>query len=571
MTASTAAYLPADLDPMQFDQLQPLYQELVDRPINSPAELERWLLDYSALSAVVSECGARCSIDKSCHTDDAEIEKRYLHFVENVAPKIKPFGFALEKKYLASPHRQALPDEKYHVMAREWREEVELFRQENIPLQTRITKLASEYDKVMGAMLVEFAGKEHTLQQLARFSEEPQRATRQAAWEAAEARRAQDRQKIDGLFDQMLALRNDVAGNADCADYRAYIWKSNCRFDYTPQDCHDFADAIEATCLPLVEKLNRRRQADLGVATLRPWDLAVDPRNRPPLKPFAPEAIDRFLAGTAQVFERISPVLGQRFRELEPGRNLDLDSRKGKRPGGYQASLAVARQPFIFMNAAGLHRDVETLLHEGGHAFHYQAARQEPLLFVQHAPLEFCEVASMSMELLGDAHMDVFYDPADAARAVRSHLEGIIRFFPWMATIDQFQHWLYTHSGHNSSDRQKAWLEIYGRFSSKLVDWSGYESERQWFWQRQIHLFHHPFYYVEYGIAQLGALQVWLNYQLDAQRSLQDLLDAFALGGARRLPELFQTAGIRLDFSRETLVPLMQRLGEELERLPDGK
>jgi oligoendopeptidase F len=320
--------------------------------------------------------------------------------------------------------------------------------------------------------------------------------------------------------------------------------------------------------VPVVAELDRQRREDLKLDELRPWDLSVDPKNRPPLRPFKEDETSAFIDKTRTIFERMSPELRDDFESLRSNKNLDLESRKGKQPGGYQMSLEESRQPFIFMNAAGLQRDVETLLHEGGHAFHFIAATVEPLVFLRSAPMEFCEVASMSMELLGSEHFDIFYtDGADAARAKRTLLEGIIRILPWIATIDSFQHWLYTQPGHTRGERTEQWLHLLDRFSSK-VDWRGYEDVRASSWQRQLHLFHAPFYYIEYGIAQLGALQLWMKSKEDPRRALANYRNALKLGGTRPLPELFKAAGIQFDFSEKTLRPLMDAVQEDLEQLP---
>ena len=320
--------------------------------------------------------------------------------------------------------------------------------------------------------------------------------------------------------------------------------------------------------MPLTRAMDRERRADLKLDALRPWDLSVDPKNRPPLRPFTEEKTTLFIDRTKAIFERLSPELAGDFESLRRRNNLDLASRKGKQPGGYQMSLEEAREPFIFMNAAGLQRDVETLLHEGGHAFHALAARNEDLVFLRSAPMEFCEVASMSMEALGSEHMDVFYsDPADAARAKRTYLEGVVRILPWIATIDLFQHWIYLHPGHTRQQRTDAWLGLLDRFGGD-VDWTGLEHFRAAMWHRQLHLFHAPFYYIEYGIAQLGALQVWMKAKEDPRRALANYRAALALGGTRPLPDLFAAAGIRFEFSERTLGPLMQAVSDELAELP---
>ena len=563
-----ASFLPDNLDCGDFSQLEPLYKALLDRPIESIGDLDGWLADFSALSAHVSEYGSRRNIEHSCHTDDPAIEKAYLDYVENVLPKVKPVYFELQKKFLACGHVDELDAARFEVLIREWRADVELFRDENVPLQTQVTKINTDYDKLCGEMLVEFRGKEYTLQQLARFIEEPDRNTRREAWELSAGRRLRDRDAIDDIYGKLLDLRAKIASNADLGDYRDYVWQSFNRFDYTPADCHAFADAIEAECLPVVAALNSQRREELGLEALRPWDLSVDPKGRPPLRPFDPDNVGQMVEKVGAIFQKLSPKMGEQFATLRPGRNLDLDSRKGKRPGGYQSSLEAVRQPFIFMNAAGLHRDVETMLHEGGHAFHYMAARDEPLVFMRHAPLEFCEVASMSMELLALEHLGEFYDDADANRARRAQLEGVIRILPWIATIDTFQHWIYTHDGHSPEERTGAWLDVYHRFHDSAVDWREHEAAREARWHAQLHLFHYPFYYIEYGIAQLGALQVWMNFRRDPEKALADLFAAFALGAKRPLPELFETAGIRFDFSRETVGPLMVQLRQDLDALP---
>lgn len=560
-------FVSPEFNPADLTQVIPAHQSLLARAINSASELERWLLDVSELCSVLDEYANRRYIEKSCHTDDGAIEARFLQYVEEVEPQVKPLFFRLQEKYLASPFCGQMTGRRYAMLERKWRSEVDLFREENVPLETEVTKLANEYDKISGAMMVNFEGHEYTPQQMARFQEKTDRSIRERAWEATSNRRMLDVEPVENIFDQMLGLRTRIARNAGLDDYRSFIWKAYKRFDYTPDQCLRFADAIAESVVPLVKELNRERCRDLGIAALRPWDLAVDPRNRPALEPFKEDSIADFVEKTRLIFDRLSPALAEDFDSLRQRDNLDLASRKGKQPGGYQCNLEEAREPFIFMNAAGLQRDVEVLLHEGGHAFHSLAAKDEPLTFLRSAPMEFCEVASMSMELLGADHFDVFYNDADAARAKRTLIEGIIRFLPWMATIDSFQHWIYTHEGHTPQERTAEWLSILDRFSGD-VDWSGYESSRATIWQKQLHLFQYPFYYIEYGIAQLGALQLWMKSRLDPRQALSNYRAALALGGTKPLPELFATAGIQFDFSTKTLLPLMDALREELTALP---
>jgi oligoendopeptidase F len=366
------------------------------------------------------------------------------------------------------------------------------------------------------------------------------------------------------MFEDLLKLREEIAANAGFPDYRAYAFRAHCRFDYTPEDCLRFHDAIERHVMPVLRELQAERRRHLNLPTLRPWDLAVDPLSRPPLRPF--EQVDTLVHKTQQIFDRLDPDLAQGFRTLQDLGLLDLANRKGKAPGGYQATLAESRLPFIFMNAVGVHRDIETILHEAGHAFHTLATRPEELYAYRSAPIEFCEVASMSMELLGNEFLDTFYNPDDARRARRDHLEGVVKVFPWIATVDAFQHWIYTHPGHTRAERRAAWLSLLDRFGDD-VDWRGYEEARAAWWHRQLHIFIHPFYYVEYGIAQLGALQVWSRARQDLASALRQYRAALALGGSKPLPELFAAAGCQFDFSVQTVQPLISQVRSELANL----
>ena len=560
-------FLPADFSPDQWEKISPFVEQLRGRELNSPAELERWLLDLSELVSVVDEYGSRRYIEKSCHTDDEAIKKAFLDFVEHIEPKLKPAMFALQKKFLASEHAAGLAGPRYDILKKKWQADVDIFREENVPLETEITKVVTQYDEVCGDMMVSFDGGEYTMQQMARFQEETDRALRERAWRAATDRRLADRGRIDDLFDKVLPMRQRIAENAGFKNYRDYQFKALKRFDYTPADCDAFAAAVEKHVVPLMRELDAERRRALGVDKLRPWDLAVDPKGRPPLRPFDEKDIDGFVETTRKVFERLSPELAADFDKLRQCGNLDLGSRKGKQPGGYQANLEETGVPFIFMNAAGLQRDVETLLHEGGHAFHSLAVADEPLTFLRHAPMEFCEVASMSMELLALPYLDLYFDDqGDADRARRHQLEGV-GILAWIATIDQFQHWIYTHPGHTRQERTALWNELLTRFYHD-VDWTGIEPARDAMWQRQMHLFHVPFYYIEYGIAQLGALQIYNNSKKDARRALADYRHGLSFGGGRPLPQLFEAANIKFDFGDATIKPLVQTIREDLRKLP---
>jgi len=559
-------FVPPNLDLGDWSHIAPLCDQLEARAAScrTAAELERWLLDWSELNAALDEESSRRYIAMTCHTDSPDAEKAYLHFVEHVEPQLKPRQFALEKIYVAHPLREKLPQPRFQVFDREVKSHVELFRQENVPLETEEAKLCQQYQKLSGSLTVNFRGEEKTLVQMGRHLEEPDRPLRQDAWETVARRRLQEAGKFDGIFDQMLKLRAQIAGNAGFENYRDYAFHRSGRFDYAPEDCEKFHDAVEKHVMPVVRELQAERRAELKLEKLRPWDLAVDPLNRPPLKPFG--KVSEMVSRTQKVFDRLDGELAGGFRQMQDLHLLDLDNRKGKAPGGYQDTLNEARLPFIFMNAVGVQRDVETILHEAGHAFHALATRDEDLRAYRHAPIEFCEVASMSMELLGNEFIEEFYSAADAKRARRVHLEGIVWVFPWIATVDAFQHWIYTHPDHTRDERAATWLALMDRFGGD-VDWSGYGAARANLWHRQLHIFLHPFYYIEYGIAQLGALQVWANSKRDKAKALNDYKKSLALGGSRPLPELFSAAGCQFEFSTKTIQPLTKLLREELEKL----
>lgn len=565
------AYAPRRFIPVQINwgdwsQISPLFDGLEERAAQcaSQVELKQWLLDWSELSAALDEESSRRYIAMTCHTDNAEAERAYLDFVEQIEPQVKPRQSNLAEIYLAHPLRAHLPQARYEVFDRDTKVHVELFRPENVPLETEETKLGQQYQKLSGSLTVQFRGEEKTLPQMAPFLEEPDRSLRQEAWELVARRRLQEADKFEDIFDQLVKLREQIAANAGFPNYMEYAFRSKCRFDYTPADCRQFHDAIEQEIMPVLRELQAARRRQMGLSALRPWDLAVDPLNRSPLRPF--EQVEQMVHKTQKIFDQLDQNLASGFRTMQELRLLDLANRKGKAPGGYQSTLSEARLPFIFMNAVGVQRDVETMLHEAGHAFHALATRSEDLHAYRSAPIEFCEVASMSMELLGNEFLEEFYATSKANRARRDHLEGIVKFFPWMAIVDAFQHWIYTHPGHSRAERTAAWLSLMDRFGDDL-DWNGYEEVRANLWHRQLHIFLHPFYYVEYGIAQLGALQVWANSKADKTAALQSYQKALALGGSRPLPELFSAAGCRFSFTAQTMKPLVALVRTELAKL----
>jgi oligoendopeptidase F len=556
-------YVAPDADFGKWETAERYYRELAERPISSLEEFEKWLLDFSELDAAFDEEGISRRIAVTQATDDADRERRYLDFVENVQPHREPWHDRLRRKFVENAQRLALPKKRYEVLERSIRNSIELFREKNIPLEVEHAKQIQRYQKITGAMTVAYQGQELTLQQLGRFLEEPDRQVREETYRLGSERFLQDAGALDELYDQMVKLRDQMARNADCQDYREFAFKSMERFDYGPAECLAFHDAIEQVVLPAVGKLAAHRREKLGVETLRPWDMAVDPENRPPLRPFQTD--EQLKGGCSHIFHKVDPELGRIFDTLRERELLDLDSRKGKAPGGYQETYEERRVPFIFMNAVGTETDVRTLLHEGGHAFHSWACRNEPLLAYRHYPIEFAEVASMGMELLALPYLEEFYGD-ETNRARKRFLQGIVSFFPFMARVDALQHWVYTHVNASIEERKDQWQKLTQRFSPH-VDWSDLERYDRHSWQRKLHFFEAPLYYVEYGIAQLGALQVWMNSRKDRAHAIALYRNGLALGGLRPLPELFEAAGLKFDFSESTLRPLIDAVMREIEKL----
>lgn len=557
-------FLPPDLPAGDWKEIAPFFEDLEKRKLHSPKDLEQAFLDLSELLSAVEEEGAIRYIRMTCDTTSPEYEKAYLTFVEEVAPKVEEALHRLRVKFASAPAWKDLDPKRYLVLKRKWENAIAIFREENIPLKVEEEKLGQRYQKIFGAMTVEFEGRTQTLQQMAKYLEEPDRRTREKAWELISERRLKDKDELESIFEELLSLRQKRAENAGFENFRDFAFRERERFDYGPKECEAFHKGVEEAVVPLLRQLHKERAKRLGLKKLRPWDLLCDPEGRPPLRPF--KEAEELVTGVQEIFLRLDPRLGELFRRMAELRLLDVANRPGKAPGGYQSTLTERRLPFIFMNAVGRDQDLWTLFHESGHAFHTLLSRDEPLHMYRDPPLEFAEVASMGMELLASPFLDVFYpEEADRRRSLEEHLYGIVRLLCWVATIDAFQHWVYTHPGHSRAERHKAWVEIFQRFSG-LEDWSGYEEVLEHEWHRQLHLFLAPFYYIEYGIAQLGALRLWGKAQEDRKRAIEKYIEALKLGGGKPLPELFSTAELPFDFGPDSLSQAAKTIHRALSR-----
>ena len=557
-----SAFITEDFDASQWVNIEPYANDLLSRELNCSGCLETLIKDGSTLAEHVSEAGTLLSIAMTCDTESEDKRRAYLDFIENVQPKLSEFADAFNHRLAGHPALDELPP-RHDLMIKRILTDIAIFREENIPLQVEEAKLETEHSTITGAMTVEFDGEERTFSQMALYFENTIRSIREAAWRAVVERMEQDSERLSGIYDELIRIRHQIALNAGFDDYRPYIFEAKHRYDYSIDDCLEFHDSIERVCVPMMHELQERRREALGVATLRPWDVGeksgggVDIHGRPPLAPF--EDVERLISGCSNVFHGMSPELGGMFDMLRERNSLDLESRKGKAPGGYQANLEKTRIPFIFMNAAGTHDNLSTMLHEAGHAFHSCYSSNLELIGDRNPPIEFAEVASMSMELMSQPQWSEFYGDEDARRAKLEDLEKIVCFLPWMATIDAFQHWVYANPGHTHEERSEQWLELRRRFGPR-TDWSGFNELKETSWQSQLHLFQVPFYYIEYGIAQLGAIQLWQHHRRDSKDGLARYARAMKLGNTKPLPELFEAAGLDLGFDEGHVASLIGEL-----------
>jgi oligoendopeptidase F len=559
-------YLPADFSVKNWNELEPYFKELLEREIDSVATLEQWLKDASELEAVISEDACWRQIRMTCDTESKELEQAFNFFMLEIQPKIQPYSDKLNRKLIECPFTSKLDPSKYFTYLRNVKKNIELFREENIPLQAEMNVMQQQFGVIAGKMTVEVKGQEYTLQQAARFLEDPDRKIREEVYRKINDRRLQDRNELNQLFSTLLVKRHQIAINAGFENYRDFRFAELGRFDYKKEDCFQFHEAVKLHIMPLVNELYEKKRKKLGLETMKPWDIEAEPEGIEPLRPF--KTGEELTEKTIRCFNELKPFFGDCLQKMKAMGHLDLESRKGKAPGGYNCPLAESGAPFIFMNAAGQLDDVTTMVHEGGHAVHSFLSHDLELTGFKEYPTEIAEVASMAMELFSMDHWHVFFDnKEELKRAKEQQLERVITIFPWIATIDKFQHWIYENPQHTEEERAQNWVRILDEFSSPVIDFSGLDEYRKFGWQRQLHLFEVPFYYIEYGIAQLGAIGLWKQYKKDPGVALDNYIRALDLGGTATLPELFKAAGLQFDFSPAHISELMQFVSEETRKL----
>ena len=559
-------YLPKDFVLTDWASLEPYFKELSDRPIEDALGLEKWLKDLSELEAFISEDACWRQIKMTCDTTDKSLEEAFNFFCMEIQPKMQPYADALNKKLMACPFTQTLDKDTYFTYLRAVQKSIDLFRTENIAIQAELSVMQQQYGAIAGKMTITHEGQEYTLQQAAQFLESEDRNIRESVYRKIQERRLEDKTAMHDLFSSLIQKRHQVAVNAGFENYRDYKFVELGRFDYTKEDCYQFHEAVKLHVLPLIDKIYARKKQKLGLEVLKPWDTEAEPAGTKPLRPFT-DGKDLYEKSVA-CFEQLHPFFADCLKKMNALKHFDLESRKGKAPGGYNCPLAESGAPFIFMNAAGQMSDVTTMVHEGGHAIHSFLSHHLSLSAFKEYPMEIAEVASMSMELFSMDHWQSFFDnEADLNRAKEHQLERTITIFPWIAIIDKFQHWVYEHPAHTIEERTQTWTSILNEFSTGSIDYTGLDEFRAIGWQRQLHLFEVPFYYIEYGIAQLGAIGMWMQYQQNPSAALENYMNTLALGGTKTLPELYQTAGIEFNFSPNYVKNLMDFTNAQLEKL----
>ena len=546
-------------------KIKSLFDNLVEKKISNANELEKWMLDRSELEAVLEEAMAWRYIKMNIDTTDKKLGERFSFWIKEIAPKTAPYSHKLNLKLVESPFLKDLEREKYRIYLRSVNKKIEIFREENIPLFTTMEQKQQEYGAISAKMSIEVNGEKLTMQKAAQLLKSTDRVKREEVYNKISTRRLQDEKALDDLFDELIALRQQIAKNAGFDNYRDYMFAAMGRFDYTPKDCFNFHDAIAQEIVPIINSFEQKRKDKLGYTSYKPWDTAVDVDGLAPLKPF--EGGTQLTDLSVECFNRLRPYFGECLSTMKAMKHLDLESKNGKAPGGFMYPLYEIGVPFIYMNAVGSQRDLVTMVHEGGHAVHSFLSRDLAMTEFKSTPSEVAELASMAMELLSMDHWDVFYKNADdLKRAKLEQLEKALETLPWVASIDKFQHWIYT-TEHTAQQRKEKWLAISAELGNQILDWEGNEKAHANLWQKQLHLYEVPFYYIEYGMAQLGAIAMWRSYKQLGEQGLDNYMDALKLGYTKTIGEIYETAGIKFDFSASYVKELADFIKEELSKL----
>ena len=558
-------FVPENLNIDSWNKVEPLFENLLKRSINSKKELENWMKDRSELNSVMNEDLAWRYIKMNINTKDEKLAKKFHFWIKEISPNLAPYSHKLNIKLIESPFLNELEHEKYNIYLRSVKKQIEIYREENIPLFTEMEAKQQEYGMISAKMTVEFDGKKLTMQQASLILKDTDREKRKTIYNLIQKRRLEDEEKLDNLYDELIILRQKIAKNAGYNNYRDYMFSAMGRFDYKPEDCFDFHNAISKKIVPIITSFEEKRKKELNYVNYRPWDTAVDVDGLKPLKPF--NGGNELTDLTIKCFSKLRPYFGNCISIMKEMKHLDLESKEGKAPGGFMYPLHEIGVPFIYMNSVGSQRDLVTMIHEGGHAIHSFLCRNLELTEFKSTPSEVAELASMAMELLSMDYWDTFYkNENELKRAKLEQLEKALGTLPWVAAIDKFQHWVYTNK-HTSKERKEKWLEIDSELGNQVINWDGQVSAQKIMWQRQLHLYEVPFYYIEYGMAQLGAIAVWRSYKKNGEEAIENYINALKLGYTKSIGEIYKTAGIKFDFSEEYVNELALFIKEELKKL----
>ena len=558
-------FVSEDLKIDSWGKIEPLFEDLLSRSISTIKELEKWMLDRSELEAVLEEDMAWRYIKMNIDTTDKDLSEKFHFWIKEISPKMAPYSHKLNLKLVDNPFLNDLDSDKYRIYLRGVKKSIEIFREDNIPIFTEMEAKQQEYGSISAKMSIEVDGEKLTMQKAALLLKDTNRETREEVYNKIFGRRSEDREKLDILYDELISLRQKIANNAGFENYRDYMFSAMGRFDYTATDCYSFHDAIQQEILPIITSLEKERKQKLGLDKYKAWDTSVDVDGKQALKPF--DGGDILTEKSIECFTKLRPYFGECLSTMKEMKHLDLESKGGKAPGGFMYPLYEIGVPFIYMNAVGSQRDVVTMVHEGGHAVHSFLSRDLEMTEFKSTPSEVAELASMSMELLSMKHWDVFYDnEEDLKRAKKEQLEKTLEGLPWIAAIDKFQHWIYT-TNHTADERRKKWIEISSELGNQVIDWGGQEDSLANQWQRQLHLYEVPFYYIEYGMAQLGAIAMWREFILKGEDALDNYMEALKLGYTKSIGEIYNTAGIKFNFSASYVKELADFVKEELSKI----
>lgn len=561
----TRKFVSEDLVIDSWQKIQPLFEDLVNREINNVSELEQWMSDRSELSAVLEEDMAWRYIKMNIDTTNKELSEKFHFWIKEISPNIAPYSHKLNVKLIECTYLNDLDADKYQIYLRGVKKSIEIFREENIPLFTEMEAKQQEYGAIAAKMSIEVNGEKLTMQKAQLLLKETDRSTREKIYNKIQSRRLKDEKTLDDLFNELIELRQKIAYNAGFQNYRDYMFAAMGRFDYTATDCYNFHDAIEQEIVPIITSFEKERKEKLGYVNYKAWDTKVDVEGLSALKPF--EGGKQLTDLTIECFKRLRPYFGECIAIMQEMKHLDLESKDGKAPGGFMYPLYEIGVPFIYMNAVGSQRDLVTMVHEGGHAIHSFLSRNLELTEFKSTPSEVAELASMSMELLSMKHWNVFYsDENELKRAKKEQLEKALEGLPWIAAIDKFQHWIYT-TKHTSEERKQKWVEIDQELGNQVINWEGQENYHAIMWQRQLHLYEVPFYYIEYGMAQLGAIAIWREFMLKGEEALDNYIEALKLGYTKSISKIYETAGIKFDFSASYVKELAEFIKIELSKI----